>query len=123
MKKLLVFLFLCTIFTAAKAQTTATEKKTDTIARLAVRFMNANLPDSVYLLTGDYFKSQIPSATWATVYGSQLSALLPFTKVEFVKSIGDVNVYTLTGKVTLTYNVSIDGKNKIENFSFVPYKQ
>jgi hypothetical protein len=53
MKKLLVFLFLCTIFTAAKAQTTATEKKTDTIARLAVRFMNANLPDSVYLLTGD----------------------------------------------------------------------
>ena len=98
------------------------EKNTYTIARLAVRFMNANLPDSVYLLTGDYFRSQIPQATWATVYNSQLSALIPFSKVEFIKSMGNVNVYKLTGKVLLTYNVSIDAKNKIENFSFVPFQ-
>ena len=117
----LTFLFLAG-FTAVKAQTTIVEKKTDSIARLAVKYMNANQPDSVYFLTGANFRSQIPVATWATVYNTQLSALMPFTKVEFVKSAGAVNVYKLTGKVVLTYNVSIDAVKKINDFSFVPYQ-
>jgi hypothetical protein len=93
----------------------------DSVARLAIKYMNANQPDSVYALTGANFRSQIPATTWATV-SSQLSSLTPFTKVEFVKSIGAVNVYKLTGKILLTYNVSIDGLAKINNFSFVPYQ-
>jgi len=125
MKKLigLPVLLLLMIVITAKAQTTAVEKKTDTIAELAINFMNANQPDSVYALTGANFRSQIPSATWNTVYTTQLSALLPFTKVEFVKSIGVINVYKLTGKVVLTYHVSIDASAKINDFSFVPYHQ
>jgi len=125
MKKLIYLpaFLLFILVTTAKAQTTAVEKKTDSIARLAIKYMNANQPDSVYALTGANFRSQIPSATWATVYSTQLSALMPFTKVEFVKSIGAVNVYKLTGKVVLTYNVSVDSAGKINDFSFVPYQQ
>jgi hypothetical protein len=125
MKKLiylLILLVLCS-FTAVNAQTTAIEKKTDITARLAIRYMNAHQPDSVYLLTGTNFRSQIPAATWATIYNTQLATLMPFTKIEFVKSIGAVNVYKLTGSVVLTYNVSIDGSGKINDFSFVPYRE
>ena len=105
------------------AQTTALEKKTDTVARMAIRYMNSNLPDSVYALAGDYFRSQISAATWSTVYNNQLLAILPFTKFEFVSSTNNINTYKLTGKIMLTYNVSIDSKNKLVNFSFVPYKE
>ena len=125
MKKIIYLSFLLALIgvATAKAQTSVVEKKTDSVARLAIKYMNANQPDSVYNLTGSNFRSQIPAATWATVYSTQLSALLPFTKSEFVKSVGAVNVYKLTGKVVLTYNVSIDGSGKINNFSFVPYQE
>lgn len=124
MKKYIYLSFLLALIgiTAVNAQTTVTEKKTDSVARLAIKFMNANQPDSVYALTGANFRSQIPATTWATV-SSQLATLTPFTKVEFVKSIGAVNVYKLTGKIVLTYNVSIDGPGKINDFSFVPFKE
>jgi hypothetical protein len=124
MKKLiyLSLLLALTGMTTVNAQSTVIEKKTDSVARLAIKYMNANQPDSVYALTGANFRSQIPAATWATV-STQLSSLTPFTKVEFVKSIDAVNVYKLTGKIVLTYNVSIDGSGKINDFSFVPYKE
>ena len=125
MKKLIYLqtLFILCSFTAVDAQTSAIEKKTDTTARLAIRYMNAHQPDSVYLLTGANFRSQVPAATWTTVYNTQLATLMPFTKIEFVKSIGAVNVYKLTGSIVLTYNVSIDGSGKINDFSFVPYQE
>ena len=116
-------LLMLTMHTAVNAQTTATEKKTDTVARLAVHYMNDNQPDSVYQLAGEYFRSQIPATTWTTIYTNQLSALLPFTKVEFISGANGVNTYKLTGKVTLTYNVGLDSKNKLATFSFVPYKE
>ena len=116
-------LLIVTILQSANAQTSAIEKKTDTVARLAIRYMNTNFPDSVYQLTGEKFKNQIPAATWSTVYNNQLSTLLPFTKIEFVRSIDSVNVYKLTGKVTLTYNAGLDKNNKLVNFSFVPYQE
>lgn len=124
MKKLIYPACLLAVIgcSTVKAQTTAIEKKTDSVATLAIKFMNANQPDSVYALTGANFRAQIPAATWATV-SSQLATLTPFTKMEFVKSIDAVNVYKLTGKIVLTYNVSIDGSAKINDFSFVPYKE
>jgi len=124
MKKIIYLsLFVALIgVTTVTAQTSINEKKTDSVARLAVKYMNANQPDSVYALTGTNFRSQIPAATWVTV-STQLSSLTPFTKVEFVKSIDAVNVYKLTGKIVLTYNVSIDASGKINDFSFVPYKE
>jgi hypothetical protein len=124
MKKFIYLSFLLAMISlsALHAQTTVIEKKTDSVARLAIKYMNANQADSVYALTGANFRSQIPAATWATV-STQLAALLPFTKTEFVKSVGAVNVYKLTGKVVLTYNVSIDASGKINDFSFVPYKE
>src|ERR1700750_1650027 len=96
MKKLIFLPLFFLMINAGKAQTTATEKKTDSVARLAVKYMNANEPDSVDALTGTNFRSQIPARTWTTVYNTQLSALLPFSKTEFVKSVGAVNVYKLT---------------------------
>ena len=116
-------LLLLALLTRADAQTTAIEKKTDTIAKLAIRYMNLNKPDSVYQLTGDFFRSQIPAATWNSIYSNQLSAIMPFTKVEFVSSSNSVNIYKLTGGIVLTYSVSLDAKNKIVNFAFVPYKE
>ena len=116
-------LLMITALTAVNAQTTATDKKTDTVARLAVHYMNANQPDSLYQLAGEQFRSQIPAATWTTIYTNQLSALLPFTKVEFISGANGVNTYKLTGKVKLTYNVGLDSKNKLATFSFVPYKE
>ena len=117
------YLLLLTMLTKANAQTTALEKKTDTIAKLAVKYMNSNKPDSVYQLTGDFFRSQVPASTWNSIYNNQLSAIMPFTKVEFVSSRNSVNIYKLTGGIVLTYSVSLDAKNKIVNFAFVPYKE
>jgi hypothetical protein len=97
-------------------------KKADSVARLAIKYMNANQADSVYALTGPNFRSQIPAATWVTV-STQLAALPPFTKTELVKSVAAVNVYKLTGKIVLTYNVSIDSSGKINDFAFVPYQE
>ena len=49
--------------------------------------------------------------------------MLPFTKMDFLKSSDSINAYKLTGKITLTFNVSLDRKNKLKDFSFIPYRE
>jgi len=107
---------------SVKAQTTTSELKTDKVARLAVYYMNAGLPDSVYQIAGDKFKKTISQPTWNGIY-KQFASLLPFTKTVFISSTDSINKYKLVGKITLTYYVSLDKQNKLNNFSFVPYEE
>jgi len=114
-------LFLLAIF-RVNAQTTSLEQRTDKVARLAVTYMNAGLPDSVYQLAGNQFKKNLSQATWNNVY-KQFAGILPITKTVFISSKDSINKYKLSGKMMLTYYVSLDKQGKLDNFSFVPYQE
>ena len=116
---LIIIIFLSAA-SIANGQTTSLEQKTDKVARLAINYMNAHQPDSVYQLAGTHFKKIISQPAWNNAY-KQLTGLLPFTKIEFISSKDSINKYKLTGKITLTYYVSLDRSGKFYNFSFVPY--
>ena len=126
-KQVYKFICLATLFVATissiKAQTTALEKKTDIVTRKAINFMNTNMPDSVYMLAGTVFKSEINAGLWANIYKNQFSKFLPFTKVTFISSSDSVNKYKLEGKVTLNCYISLDKLDKLNKFSFVPYRE
>lgn len=107
---------------SVKAQTTPLELKIDKAARLAIYYLNAGLPDSVYNQAGDHFKHNISAPMWNSAY-RQLSGFLPFSKVIFISSKDSINKYKLVGKTALTYYVSLDKQNKLNNFSFVPYTE
>jgi CubicO group peptidase (beta-lactamase class C family) len=110
-------------FLRANAQTSASEIQTDIIARKAIKFLNAGLPDSVYQLAGSQFKKQINPDLWNSIYKSQFSAFLPFKEVDFINSVDSVNKYKLVGQVTLTYYVSLDKEGKLKDFLFKPYQE
>jgi CubicO group peptidase (beta-lactamase class C family) len=119
----LIIIQILLLFTVSsvKAQTTGLEQKTDKVARLAVTYMNAGLPDSVYQLAGDQFKKTISQQAWNIAY-KQFGSFLPFTDIVFISSKDSISKYKLSGKIALTYYVSLDQKGKLNNFSFVPYK-
>jgi CubicO group peptidase (beta-lactamase class C family) len=114
-----ILFFLFGVFNV-KAQTTALELKTDKVARLAIKYLNGGLPDSVYNLVGEKLKKTLPVVSWNNAF-KQLSSISPFSEVTFISSKESINKYKLTGKITLNYYVSLDQENKLDNFSFVPY--
>lgn len=117
-------LFVCFSFLweFVSAQTSPTERKTDSMARLAVRYMNENKPDSVYLLAGDQMKLQINAQLWNNVYKNNLLPLLPFTKITFINSRDGVNKYRADGKVPIAFYTGLDDRGKLKDFLFQPWK-
>jgi CubicO group peptidase (beta-lactamase class C family) len=119
----LVILTFAALRSNAQVPTTVQEINTDVIAHRAIRLLNAHQVDSVYALAGEAFKQQITPAQWKAINDAQLTSLLPFNNMIFKGSTGLVNQYKLEGKVTLTFNISLDSLNKIVDFSFVPYRE
>jgi hypothetical protein len=118
----LVYALSIAIYQGAKAQQTALEKKTDEVARKAIRYLNNNLPDSVYALSGTLFQKQLNPAQWTSVYKSQLKPLLPFKGVTFISSKDSVNKYKVEGTTTLAFLAGLDQQGKLDNFLFQPYQ-
>lgn len=106
-----------------RAQSTVIERKTDAVAKLAIHYLNANFPDSVYQLLSQHLQEKITPVLWRSMYKNQVSKLLPFTAVVFIQSKDSINKYKLKGKSALTYYVSLDKQNKLANFSFVPFQE
>ena len=106
----------------AQTPSTPQEIKTDVIAREAITLLNDRKADSIYSLAGEAFQQQVTLAQWKQVAETQLYRLTPFTQVIFKGSEDLVSKYKLNGKIALTLNISLDGKDKIADFSFIPYR-
>lgn len=121
----LFILFLAAISYGVKAQApvTSLEKRTDVVAHKAVRLLNEHKADSVYAMAGEAFRSQISPAVWQQVYQKQLINILPIKSLTYLGSESGINKYKLTAGVTLTLNISLEGFDKIGNFSFTPYRE
>ncbi|MFL9482134.1 serine hydrolase domain-containing protein [Chitinophagaceae bacterium LWZ2-11] len=101
---------------------TETEKLTDNMAQLAIKYMNAKKFDSAYTLMGEAFQKEISLEKWNTINQTQLKSLFPVKKMEFVGSKKNINKYKVESAVSLQLFVSLDDKKKIEVFLLQPYK-
>lgn len=120
---LILFLLLICAGSGSLAQTSPEEKRTDTLARKVIGYMNNNQPDSVYAWTGVHFKSQINPALWNSIYTGKFSGILPFKEMEFISSKDHVNKYKLSGKAALAFYVSMDEQGKLKDFLFQEYRE
>jgi len=120
-KVILSTLLLLSFSPFANAQSTPTEKKTDAVARNVIRLLNENKPDSVYALTGDVFQSQIRPDAWAAMYKNNVTALLPFSQMEYQQSRNGSNIYKVESKAKLMLLLGLDDKGLIRDFRFLPW--
>jgi len=104
-------------------QSTAFNKKTDTVTRLAIRYLNEHKPDSVYQLFGSKFRERMTPARWASSYKEKLADLLPLTKLTFVTGNDSASIYKIDGKMPLNCYVSLDKQNKINWINLLPYQE
>jgi CubicO group peptidase (beta-lactamase class C family) len=103
-----------------KAQTTPSEKKTDTIARQVMHLMNAHQTDSLYLLAGEHFKAQFDAATFKNICDNGLYTLTPLSAPIFVGSKNGVNKYKLD---KLQFLISLDKQGKFEVLAVQEYHE
>jgi len=115
------FLFL--IIGLLSCNSTVFNKKTDTLTRLAIRYLNEHKPDSVYQLFGSKFKKLMPPAFWASCYKEKLAGLLPLTNVTFITGNDSASIYRIDGKMPLNCYVGLDKKNKISWINVLPYQE
>lgn len=103
-------------------QSTVLDKKTDSVTKLAMHYLNANMPDSFYKLTGEGFRKHITPTLSASIYKEKISGLLPLTNLTLITNNDSVSVYKVDGKIPLNWFVSLDKQNKINKFYFLPYQ-
>nr|WP_084407015.1 serine hydrolase domain-containing protein [Pedobacter panaciterrae] len=102
----------------ASCKPTASEQKTTAIAKLTIRYMNENKPDSVYLLFGEALRKQIPVVRWASIYKKQISGLLPLKNLSLVTWKDSIGIYKVTGKIPLQIMFgSLDKNDKMNTFA------
>ena len=103
-----LFVIAVTEANNAQAQVPQTnqEKKTDTVAQRVIRYFNRRQADSVYALTGEDFKKQVPHATWKDIAEKQLLLMFPFKNPVF-KNVSSA-CFSLTHQPVFN-----DGTNKV----------
>lgn len=117
-----IFLFFVVIGLVG-CQSTAFNKKTDTVTRLAIRYLNEHKPDSVYQLFGNKVRKHITPAYWASSYKEKMAGLLPLTNIAFVTGNDSVSIYKMDGKMPLNCYISLDKQNKINWINLLPYQE
>ena len=116
--RLFIFLLLLGL---ASCKPTSSEQKTTAIAKLTIRYMNENKPDSVYLLFGEALRKQIPVVRWASIYKKQISGLLPLRDLSLVTWKDSIGIYKVTGKIPLQIMFgNLDKNGKMNTFAAVP---
>jgi len=99
------------------------DKKTDSVTKLAIHYLNENKPDSLYQLTGERTRKHITATLLASFTKEKLPYLLPLTKVTFITKNDSVSVYKIDGKIPINFYISLDKLNKIDKFSLLPYQK
>lgn len=116
-----VFVLLLSL---AGCKSTGSEQKIDTIAKLTIRYMNENKPDSVYFLLGETFRKQITATKWASIYNEQLSYLLPLKNLILISRNDSVSIYKVDGKQPLQIMFgNLDKHGKINTFFPSPFTE
>ena len=104
-------------------QSIVSDKKTDSVTKLAIHYLNANRPDSFYKLTGEGFRKHITSTLSASIYKEKIAGLLPLTNLTFITKNDSASVYKVDGKIPLNCYISLDKQNKLNKFNFLPYQK
>ena len=106
---LYLFVLLLSAHTIS-AQTTPSEKKTDSITRLMIRYLNEARIDSAYNLWSDEAKVNFSPEVWRNIYKTTIQAYLPFRELAFVGSEEGTNLYTAQSSVPLNVFSILDEK-------------
>ncbi|OMP75779.1 serine hydrolase [[Flexibacter] sp. ATCC 35208] len=118
----LLLLLLLLFSRSVSAQTTQTEKRTDSITRLMIRYLNESKPDSAYGYWGEAARKQFTPESWRNVYKGNLSPFLPFSDITYTGSHDGMNIYTMKGVMPLNLYAKLDVSGKLETFFFQPVK-
>ena len=113
-------LLLCAVSCKPKRS----EQKIDDLARLTVRYINENKPDSVYSLLGETYRKQNSASTWTSMYNEHIFYMLPLKNLSLISSNDSLNVYKVDGKVPIQLILgNLDQRGKINTFSPSPYTE
>jgi len=122
MRSAFLILSLCLMSIAPFAQTRQ-QQKVDSVFALVKTYFNAKNADALYNLAGDAFQKELSINTFGDVAAKQL---FPLGKIKDAVLTSFVNNSIATYKVnftnaTMNVFISLDDKNKLENFLFKPY--
>jgi len=121
MKKLIPFLAMLTIQAGCFSQPSQ-QQKLDSVVALVKQYFNAKNVDSLYSLTGEDFKKQLPPATFKQVAENNLFPLGEMKEAIYEKQVNGVSKYKAVFATTnLNMLISLDSKDKIKVFLFQPY--
>lgn len=119
-----LYLFVLLLFAhTLSAQTTQQEKKTDSITRLMIRYLNESQIDSAYHLWSEDAKISFSPEVWCNIYKTNIQPYLPFRDLAFVGSQNGTNLYTIQSSVPLNVFSILDEKGKLDGFLFKPVKK
>ncbi|MDB5016904.1 MAG: hypothetical protein JWQ84_1736 [Mucilaginibacter sp.] len=95
-----------------------TEKKTDTLARKILNFINHKQTDSIYAYAGESFKNKIDAKTWKSIAENGLFPLTPLGEPVFINSKNGVNKYKIN---QYQYIFGLDKAGKFRALALQPY--
>lgn len=96
--------------------------KTDAVCQLVKQYFNENSAEKIYELTGETFRAALSKEAFKHTCEQSLFPLGKMNEVEFDSLNNGVSIYTVTfNSIKLSLWLSLDQKDKIEQFGFVPY--
>ena len=122
MSKRLIICLLLFMATAASAQTVE-QQKTDSVFQQVKHLFNEQQPDSLYLLTGDVFRSKIAKDNFDTIFVKQMFPLGRIGQSTLVSFFNNkIATYKLVfNGFVLQVIMSVDENSKIDYLRFIPY--
>ncbi|MFT4153712.1 serine hydrolase domain-containing protein [Parafilimonas sp.] len=116
-----LFSFLCLLM--IEDVSAQIQEKTDSVCTLVKQYFNARQADSLYALTGEIFRNQLPYETFKQITDNNLFPLGKM-ETEFVAINNGVSQYkAIFGNAMLDFYLSLDDKEKIYTFLFKPHAQ
>ncbi|SFW17240.1 serine hydrolase domain-containing protein [Chitinophaga sancti] len=113
-----LYLFVLLFAHSLLAQTSPTEKRTDSICRLVVQLLNDSQPDSAYEFWGESIRKLYTPDMWRNTFKTNIQPLVPMKDLRFIGSRDGINAYNVNSIIPLNVYAKLDATGKMEIFFF-----
>ena len=120
MKQAIIALFVILFATSSFAQ----DRKADSVCSLIIRYFNARQSDSIYMLTGENFRTHVSKEALNDAFTKTLFPIGAIQASEYMFTSSGVLSYKLTvPSAFLQLKIRLDSNDKLSTFAFKPYKE
>lgn len=123
MKKIAFVLVTMACTYTGFSQTGTPTAALDSVAAIAIHYLQAKQSDSLYALAGENFKSKIGADDFKSISENQIFPINDFKQVSFVRNINGINKYKIEGTPPLQLFIGLDAGKKLETLLIQPYSE